>query len=181
MASTLNLARELLADELPRRWMHVQGVAHQATRFHGVVPHDRLELLIASAYVHDIGYAAPIRQTGFHPLDGARHLRRCGFDEALVCLVANHTCASIEAELRHLRPTLEQEFPLDPTLPHDELTFCDLTTGPAGETVSVDDRLADIRRRYGPDDIVSRFIDRAEAQLRAAVGRAELTLHGTHV
>ncbi len=31
--------------------------------------------LVAAAYLHDIGYAPELAITGFHPLDGARHLR----------------------------------------------------------------------------------------------------------
>lgn len=68
------LARVLPADVLPRRWAHVQGVARQAA--HAA---DRLVyrdgVLIAAAWLHDIGYAPAVTDTGFHPLDGARYLR----------------------------------------------------------------------------------------------------------
>lgn len=32
-----------------------------------------------------------------------------------------------------------------------------MTTGPDGQNLSVEDRLAEIRQRYGPDDLVTRF------------------------
>lgn len=129
--------------------------------------------LRTAGIVHDIGYAERVRDTGFHPIDGARHLRRLGFDEDVVSLVAHHTCASIEAGLRGLREHLLEEFPLRPHLPHDELLYCDLTTGPTGEVVTVEDRLGDVKRRYQPDDVVHRFITIAEGQLLAATRRAE--------
>jgi hypothetical protein len=55
-------------------------------------------------WLHDIGYAPELAGTGCHPLDGARYLRRIGVDEQVVSLVAYHSCARIEAEVRGLRP-----------------------------------------------------------------------------
>ncbi len=144
--------------------------------FGQVHDHDRLGLLVAAAFLHDVGYAPALKITGFHPLDGAMYLRRLHVDERVVGLVANHTCANIEARLRDLDGRLAREFPKDEALPHDELAFCDLTTGPSGEATSLDDRLRDIRLRYDPDDVVSRFIDQAEPEMRALIRRAEAVL-----
>lgn len=84
-------------------------------------------------------------------------------------LVANHTGALVEAEERGLAGALSAEFaPADPFL-SDALTYCDMTTGPDGRALTVDERLADIRARYGADDIVSRAIGRSSGQLRDAV------------
>src|SRR5687767_3842557 len=98
------MAGDLLTSTLPKRWHHVQGVAARAESLgtHARTP------LIASAWLHDIGYAPALLETGFHPIDGARHLRREGVDEAIVNLVAHHSCAHVEAGLRHLE--LETEF-----------------------------------------------------------------------
>jgi HD superfamily phosphodiesterase len=49
-------ARNLLADSLPRRWKHVQGVAATANRIRKAVGADG-EVLVASAWLHDIGYS----------------------------------------------------------------------------------------------------------------------------
>ncbi|SCG11123.1 HD domain-containing protein [Streptomyces sp. MnatMP-M27] len=52
------------------------------------------EVLESAAVLHDIGYAPPLVNTGFHPLDGARYLRDThAADERIVRLVANHTYA----------------------------------------------------------------------------------------
>ena len=50
-----------------------------------------------------IGYAPSLAKSGFHPFDGARHLRDAEHADAMLCrLVAHHSCAIIEAgELGH--------------------------------------------------------------------------------
>jgi putative nucleotidyltransferase with HDIG domain len=164
------MARRLLADELPRRWRHSAGVAAQASRL-AERPGVDLGLLVAAAWFHDIGYATPLVDTGFHPIDGARHLRARVVDERVVNLVAHHSCARIEAELRGLEELLQREFPRDPSLPHDELCFCDQTTGPDGDVVNVAERLAEIRGRYEDGDVVRRFVNLAEPDRVATVRR----------
>jgi hypothetical protein len=54
------------------------------------------DVLIAAAWLHDIGYTPAIATggTGFHPLDGARYLRDSRQASPLICrLVAHHSCA----------------------------------------------------------------------------------------
>lgn len=166
------MARVLLAEELPRRWTHVEGVAWRAA-VSGVASDGLQELVTVTAWLHDIGYASALVETGFHPIDGARWLRRQGVDERVVNLVAHHSCAHVEARLWGLLPVLEAEFPRDDSLPHDELCFCDLTTSPDGELVDVEDRLAEIRERYGPSHVVIDFIDEAGPELVRIVRRME--------
>ena len=139
------LAQQLLADELPRRFSHVRGVAKQAERLGSVTAVERRALLVAAAWLHDIGYVSELVDTGFHPIDGARYLRGVQADERVVNLVAHHSCASVEAGLRGLEDVLQEEFPRDQTLPHDELCYCDQTTSPDGTVMDVTERLAEIR------------------------------------
>lgn len=68
---------------------------------------------------------------------------------------------------------LNGEFPKDESLPHDELCFCDMTTGPAGQLMTVEQRLADIKVRYGPGSIVGDSIAIAEPELLASVHRVQ--------
>ncbi|CCK32172.1 metal dependent phosphohydrolase [Streptomyces davaonensis JCM 4913] len=172
-----DLAESLLSEPLPRRWAHSQGVAEKAQSLTGIMGKDA-ELLWAAAMLHDIGYAPSLATTGFHPLDGARYLRdRSAADERLVRLVANHSCALLEAEERGLRGELEAEFPvLDDAGLVDALVYCDMTTTPDGTPTSVDARLAEILTRYDHDSIVGRFIRQADEELRAAVYRVEARL-----
>lgn len=165
------LARKLLEIPLPRRWAHVQGVAAQARSLAPILGGDA-DLLEAAAWVHDIGYSPELADIGFHPLDGARYLRDFqGADPMLSRLVANHSCAILEAEERGLADVLSSEFPSpDPKL-NDSLAYCDMTTTPTGQVVAVHDRLAEIVERYGPHDVVTRFIRKAEPELVSSVVR----------
>lgn len=114
------------------------------------------DVLTAAAYLHDIGYAAELDATGFHPLDGARFVRDQGFPE-LATLVAHHTGARNEASLRGFDDLL-REFPYEDSLMLRALSYCDLTTGPDGSRTNVGDRVDEIQKRYGPDHVVSRGI-----------------------
>jgi putative nucleotidyltransferase with HDIG domain len=111
---TSDVARELAGSELavalPRRWLHVQAVAAQAARL-SAVPGVARDVLVVAAWLHDIGYAPDLVDTGFHPIDGARFLRKLGADDRLVCLVAHHSCAVYEARVRGLEGVLLAEFP----------------------------------------------------------------------
>jgi hypothetical protein len=157
---------------MPERWRHVGAVADSAERTGSALSLDT-DVLVAAAWLHDIGYSPALIDTGFHPLDGARYLRDLGWDTGVVQLVAHHSGAVLEAEERGLREQLLTEFPFEPSPAMDALWYCDMTTGPDGHTVSVEDRLAEIRARYGPSDVVTRFVERAEPELVAAVRRVE--------
>ncbi|MDX3851055.1 HD domain-containing protein [Streptomyces sp. AK02-01A] len=171
------VAETELGLALPRRWAHSQGVAARAVELGNILGEDS-DLLVAAATLHDVGYAARLALTGFHPLDGARFLRdEHGADDRLVRLVANHSFALLEAEERGLRDVLEAEFPLlDDQRLVDALVYCDMTTTPDGEVTSVEARLTEITTRYGADSLVGRFIRRAAPDIVAAVGRVEAAL-----
>jgi hypothetical protein len=165
-----DLARTLLADALPRRWAHVQGVAARARTLKPSLD-AAADLIEAAAWLHDIGYLPELAATGLHGLDGARYLRDIHHAEPLLCrLVAHHSCAVIEAEERGLARVLTREFAPQPRPLADALTFCDMTTSPDGEQVHVCNRLAEIHDRYGSGHLVSRSIRRATPLILEAVG-----------
>jgi putative nucleotidyltransferase with HDIG domain len=168
-------ALRLLGRE-PERCVHVAGVALAAALATRTVVDEDAELLIASAWLHDIGYSDQLRVTGFHPLDGARHLRATGASDRLCRLVANHTSASAEAHTRGLARVLAEEFPLEDSPTADALTYADLTTGADGEPTTVEARLANIYDRYPPGHVVHESIRRAESDLIATVRRVEARL-----
>jgi hypothetical protein len=166
-----DLAETRLADQLPRRWRHVRSVARRARWAAKILALS--DDLVAAAWLHDIGYSPQLVETGFHPLDGARFLRRVDVDERVVSLVAYHSCARIEAEVRGLGAQLATEFsPGDPALA-DALLYCDMTTGPDGDYVRPADRLVEIRGRYGPGHEVTRFVELAATEILATAGRVE--------
>jgi predicted hydrolase (HD superfamily) len=164
-----DLARSLLEDSLPQRWAHTRGVAARAEGVSLSLGNDA-NLLTAAAWLHDIGYSPDLAKTGFHPLDGARYLRDAHHAEPRLCnLVAHHSCAMIEAEERGLGSLLLAEFPVTQDRLTDALIYGDMTTGPDGHPVSVDERISEIQARYGRGHPVSRAIQRASLVLRAAV------------
>ena len=65
------LAERYLSQALPRRWAHVQAVAGRAASAADALGDDA-DLLVCAAWLHDIGYAPSVADTGFHSLDGAR-------------------------------------------------------------------------------------------------------------
>lgn len=167
----LRLARELLADALPTRWLHVQAVHAQAGLIGPALPDVDDQVLRDTAVLHDIGYSPTIARCGFHPLDGARHLAELGLPDRVVNLVAHHSCAVREARLRGVAGM--NEFVDEASATRDALWYCDAVTGPRGERFSPDERWAEVRHRYGADHLVTRFLDAAEPELRAAVRRTE--------
>ena len=170
------LARKLLEVPLPRRWAHVQGVAAQARTLAPILGNDA-GILEAAAWLHDIGYSPEVVATGFHPLDGARYLRDVEHADPMLCrLVANHSCAIVEAEERRLVDALSGEFPAPTPILNDALAYCDMTTTPTGAIVSVHDRLSEIVERYGPHDMVARFIRKAQTELVSSVVRTDQRL-----
>jgi predicted hydrolase (HD superfamily) len=180
MATLIDTAREIarlkLEVPLPRRWRHVQAVAAKAQLASTAVLPDDRDLLVASAWLHDVGYSPDLVDTGFHSLDGGRWLRHERVDDRIASLVANHSCAWMEAEERGLDAILDAEFPREKSAVADALCFSDMTTGPDGQDFEILERLAEIRSRYGPDHLVTRFIIRAEPEMVASVRRTEVRM-----
>jgi hypothetical protein len=163
-------AEELLAP-LGDRWAHVQGVVRQAQDVSAILPAEEREDLVAAAYLHDLGYAPALVETGFHALDGARHLRALGY-ERLAGLVAYHSGARCEAELRGLTAQLA-EFADEASATSMTLTYCDMTTGPAGEVITYEERLAGVERRYGVEHVVARSVRHARAEVERSTAFVE--------
>ena len=116
---------EQLIGPLGDRWTHVQVVADAARRVATVLPNEDRDVLVAAAYLHDIGYAPSLNRLGFHPVDGALFLRAHG-QERLACLVAHHSGARFEAEERELVDELAA-FPVEDGPVMDALSFADMT------------------------------------------------------
>lgn len=170
----VELATAHLAD-LGDRWTHTQAVGRRAEAASAVVDQSEKSALMAAAWLHDIGYAPEVARTGFHPLDGARFLKSIGAPDRVVNLVANHSCARFEAWERDLLPELAPyELEVGPVA--DALIFADMTTGPTGDAVSVEDRLSEILRRYSEENPVHRAIAEASLEIEAAVSRVEQRL-----
>lgn len=169
------LAFDLLSTD-EDRLRHVAAVAATAHRARTSVRLEDQALLVSAAWLHDIGYAPDARDTGFHPLDGARYLRAIGTGDRLCALVARHSSSHIEAECRGLTAQLDAEFGHEQSDASDALTYADMITGPTGAALSVEDRLSEILRRYRREHVVHRAINLAAGELVATVRRVEQRL-----
>lgn len=168
------LAGELLAD-LGDRWWHTAAVAERARELAVTVPAGDRDLLVAAAWLHDIGYAEAIAATGFHPLDGARHLDRLGWPRRLCALVAHHSEARLVADALGLGAELDA-YPREDGPVADALTCADQTVDSRGGRVTVPERLADMLARQGPDSANGRVHHLRAPRLLAAAERVERRL-----
>ena len=167
-ATAEDLARELLA-RMPDRLAHTEGVARKAEEVATVFEPDEAADLVAAAWLHDIGYAPWLVGIKMHALDGAWFLQERHFPERVCQLVAHHSGARFEARERGSLGRLEFSFPApDPAL-LDALTYADMTTSPRGLPVNFDERIAEILRRYPPDDPVHRAILAGRSDLAKSV------------
>ncbi|MFF2786749.1 HD domain-containing protein [Streptomyces sp. NPDC058049] len=170
------LAQSLLPP-LGDRWLHTRGVAERARELSRSVPEQDRELLVAAAWLHDIGYAPQLRDSGFHPLDGARYLASLGAGGRLVRLVAHHSGAVYEAEQRGLSAELAA-YEREESAVLDALTCADMTTGPAGQRLGFTERIDEILTRYAPGSEVHVAISTAVPYLAAAVARTDAVMTG---
>ncbi|MFF0613240.1 HD domain-containing protein [Nocardia tengchongensis] len=157
-------------EQLPRRWKHTQGVARQAARARGIV--DDPDLLVAAAWLHDVGYSPELVRTGVHAVDGAMFLAELGASNRLCGLVAHHSCACVEARNQGIAIEWQDEC----TPLRDALWWADMTTTPTGEAIGVQRRIDEVFERYGPDHVVAQSVAQASDALIAAAARTERLL-----
>jgi HD superfamily phosphodiesterase len=150
-----NEAETLLID-MPQRLKHIKSVGKRAEYVSKILDESDREILIAAAYLHDIGYSEKLNKTNFHPLDGAVYLKNKGL-ERIASLVAHHSCAENEAKLVGIYDKLS-EFKCDDELVLNALSYCDWTTSPFGEKVTVEERINEIIERFGADSLITKSI-----------------------
>jgi hypothetical protein len=150
-------------------------VARRADEITATVSADDRDVLRAAAWLHDIGYAVALRDTGFHPLDGARHLRATGWPLRIAGLVAHHSCALCVAQVRGIAGALSR-YPQESSAVSDALTYADQTVGPNGRSMTIEQRMTDMLDRHGPDSSNAVAHPRRAPLLQAAVHRVERRL-----
>lgn len=173
-----DLARQVLTV-LPLRWQHTVGVASRAAELADLLrlSADR-DVLVAAAWLHDIGYAPPLVDTGFHPLDGAVYIDRHGWPMRLAALVAHHSGARFVAEAHGLDDALAR-YVAEESVVADALTYADQTVGPRGERLSLEERFRGVLRRHGPESPTAQVRDVREAWIREVARRVEARITGT--
>lgn len=166
----------LLGDNR-ERLRHSAAVAARSESLADAVPESRRPLLVAAAWLHDVGYAEALKDTGFHPVDGARFLRSLRWQPGVCDLVAHHSGSRFVAPLRGLADQLaEFDWAQDPV--SDALTVADQTIGPNGKPLSLDERMQEMLARHGPDSPNARAHPQRQAYFRAAAERVGRRLAG---
>jgi hypothetical protein len=180
VAAAEDLARYLLHHGVPERLAHTQAVAGRAELLAAATTAEQAPFLVAAAWLHDIGYHPVLRQTGFHPLNGALHLKRAGWPAAMCDLVAHHSGSRFVAAVRHLDNELETFTFVEDELT-DALTVADQTAGPNGHPMTVDQRIEDMLSRHGPDSPNARAHPRRGPYLVQAARRVATRLENAGI
>ena len=142
-------SKTLSADR--NRLAHSAAAARVAAQAAGALARQEAEIIVAAAWLHDIGYAPTLRKTGYHPVDGALALMREAWPDRVVRLVAHHGLAALEAPFYSVAHHLGVIDPV-PGLAAELLIYADMTSGTRGEPVSPLERAEHMRRndRKGP-------------------------------
>jgi hypothetical protein len=131
--------------------------------------------LIAVAWLHDIGYAPALQETGFHPLDGALYLQMQGWDDRLVALVGHHSGARfVPVEPSFASVMTEFDFEDGPV--SDALTYAEQTVGPHGRRMTVPYRVVETITRHGVESSNGRASVERVPYLLAVADRVEQRL-----
>lgn len=161
---------EYLLGRHPERLAHSEAVAARARLLTAAVSPEAAPFLVAAAWLHDIGYTAEVRRTGFHPVDGAEYLRHAGWPQAMSDLVAHHSGSRFVATARDLDAELASFTFVEDELT-DALTVADQTAGPQGRQMTVEERMADMLARHGPESPNARAHPARRPYLLAAARR----------
>ncbi|PPK71067.1 HD domain-containing protein [Actinokineospora auranticolor] len=168
------LAAALLGS-LGNRWRHTVAVAGRAAELAVTVSRAERSVLVSAAWLHDIGYAPDLVETGFHPIDGARYLTRAGWPDRIAALVAHHSGARFTAPFLGLGRQMAT-YPYEDSPVSDALTYADQTVDNRGTRVSLRDRFTEMLSRLGPDSANARAHHLREPDLLAAAHRVERRL-----
>lgn len=156
------------------RWPHTCAVAGRSEALVGTLSPREGDALVAAAFLHDIGYAPKLHWSGHHGIDGAVHLAAIG-EHRLAALVAHHSASAAEAALLGLAYLQRQYVPEHSTVA-DALTYFDMTTGPGGQVLTLQQRVDDVVLRYGRGHLVTLALQAAMPRLLRAVHRTEVLL-----
>jgi putative nucleotidyltransferase with HDIG domain len=133
----------------PGRRRHSFAVARKVVNAASHLPAGLRSELVTAALLHDIGYTHV--DTGLHALDGARFLADAALPRRVCHLVVHHSASTFEGEERGLDLGVYADFAVADDLgaARAALWWADMTTGPHGEDVTVEERLDEICARYG--------------------------------
>ena len=178
LVSTAAKLASTMLKPTPDRLRHTKGVAARAEFLATALDKDQGSVLVAAAWLHDLGYVKKLHDTGFHPIDGARYLEHSGWPPKVYNLVAHHSGARFLASALGLDSQIGRyAFVADPV--SDALTVADQSTGLRGELTTIEDRLADQLRRHGADSCYAQAYLQRGPYVRSCASRIIALLERT--
>lgn len=134
--------------------------------------------VIASAYLHDIGYLTKLNKEDFHPYDGYVYLKSLGYDNSILNVVLHHTYAEKMVEMNGevLSEAVKNVFKeisfeclnREDKFIYDLITMSDMLSDGNGELVTIEQRIFDIGERHGYDSIIYKHIKIFEDKLKSS-------------
>lgn len=157
-----NCAHELLEGN---RLKHTLTVAEQAKKLAEVanLNNEERNLLVMTAYLHDVGYSDKIKFCDFHPLDGSYYLGANGWYNEIRLLTLHHTYAiglveTVRTDLLGEYHNPVNALPEHLTKLYQLLLLADMTSDGSGNVVSIEERVKDIGNRYSLDNPIYKHI-----------------------
>lgn len=143
-------------DKKSNRYLHILGVVDEMRILLKDIDANEKKKgeLILAAFLHDIGYSEKLKTTGFHPMDGAMFCYRNKLPKRIVSSVMFHSGAYYDAKrmnhnVKSFYEAYENTLTKKEKLYIDLITFCDLHRSPKGEKVTFNERMNEIKARYG--------------------------------
>lgn len=147
-------------------------VAAEVLRFATALMPGASDILVAAAWLMDIGHAETVKDTGFAALDAARFVRREGFTSIVAELIAHHTATEQEAAERGLADDLAA-FPRPPEHWTDILTYANLCVGDRGEIRTPRTGIASLLADTGQPDPTRRALEAVAPSLIESAAAVE--------
>lgn len=158
-----------LLEKNTKRLNHTLGVVRKVKYFCKQLNLSKeiSELLIQSAYLHDIGYADKCNIVNFHAVDGFNYLKNAGWGSSLCNTVLYHSYSKLLAEMS--RTDLMYMYDKNKTTSEEDflihvLTDADLQTSADGEDVTFDERVLGIKDRYPLTSDIVKHIEKVKQQ-----------------
>ncbi|MET8765112.1 hypothetical protein [Lentzea sp. NPDC004782] len=171
------LAEAILCKNHSHHWEYTKLVVHRAEVLGPILlPEDEADVLSAAAWLHRVGAAVELQETGFVPLDSARYIASMTtFPRRVVALVAHQSSAATKAVERGLSAEMTC-YADEETLTRDALWHCVTPVLPANLELAHRARQEASTEFLGKDHPIALAHEEGQTRIREASSRVMLAL-----